>query len=89
MIDVSQKSIVVTGGASGIGAAVCTAAIEQGAYIGVIDIDEDAGRTICGKLGDKAFFAAGNVESESSMNEAISKLSSDMPNFNGAVCCAG
>ena len=49
MIDVSQKSIVVTGGASGIGAAVCTAAIEQGAYIGVIDIDEDAGRTICGK----------------------------------------
>ena len=89
MIDVSQKSIVVTGGASGIGAAVCTAAIEQGAYIGVIDIDEDAGRTICGKLGDKAFFAAGNVESESSMNEAISKLSSDMPNFDGAVCCAG
>ena len=32
-----------------------SAAIEQGAYIGVIDIDEDAGRTICGKLGDKAF----------------------------------
>ena len=55
MIDVSQKSIVVTGGASGIGAAVCTAAIEQGAYIGVIDIDENAGRTISGKLGDKAF----------------------------------
>ena len=55
MIDVSQKSIVVTGGASGIGAAVCTAAIEQGAYIGVIDIDEDAGRTICGKLVIKLF----------------------------------
>ena len=42
MIDVSRKSIVVTGGASGIGAAVCGAAIEQGAYVGVIDIDEDA-----------------------------------------------
>ena len=89
MIDVSRKSIVVTGGASGIGAAVCGAAIEQGAYVGVIDIDEDAGRTICEKLGDKAFFAAGNVESEGSVNEAISKLSSDMPYFNGAVCCAG
>ena len=59
MIDVSQKSIVVTGGASGIGAAVCTAAIEQGAHIGVIDIDEDAGRTICEKLGDKAFLQPG------------------------------
>ena len=61
MIDVSQKSIVVTGGASGIGAAVCGAAIEQGAYVGVIDIDVDAGRTICEKLGDKAFFEIGRA----------------------------
>ena len=42
MIDLRQKSIVVTGGASGIGAAICTAAYEEGAAVGIIDIDSDA-----------------------------------------------
>ena len=37
MIDLSEKSIVVTGGASGIGAAVCEAAHREGAYVGVIE----------------------------------------------------
>ncbi|MDA1151072.1 MAG: SDR family NAD(P)-dependent oxidoreductase [Proteobacteria bacterium] len=38
MIDLRQKSIVVTGGASGIGAAICAAAYKEGASVGVIDI---------------------------------------------------
>jgi len=42
VIDLRQKSIVVTGGASGIGAAICTAAYEEGAAVGIIDIDSDA-----------------------------------------------
>jgi NAD(P)-dependent dehydrogenase (short-subunit alcohol dehydrogenase family) len=33
VIDLRQKSIVVTGGASGIGAAICTAAYEEGAVL--------------------------------------------------------
>ena len=51
MIDLRQKSIVVTGGASGIGAAICTAACEEGAAVGIIDIDGDAAVSLCRKLG--------------------------------------
>ena len=64
MINLEQKSIVVTGGASGIGAAICSAAHKEGAIIGIIDIDEDAASGLCEKLGDRAFHASGDVESE-------------------------
>ena len=52
----SNLSIVVTGGASGIGAAVCKSLYEQGAAIGIIDIDVNAGESLCEALGDRAFF---------------------------------
>jgi TRAP-type uncharacterized transport system fused permease subunit len=57
MIDLRQKSIVVTGGASGIGAAICAAAYKEGASVGVIDIDGDAAINLCKKLGRRAYCA--------------------------------
>ena len=69
----SNLSIVVTGGARGIGAAVCKLLYEQGAVIGIIDIDENAGESLCRALGDRAFFSAGDVGSENSMQIAFSE----------------
>ena len=89
MINLEQKSIVVTGGASGIGAAICSAAHKEGAIIGIIDIDEGAASGLCEKLGDRAFHASGDVESEDSMKAALDKLSTKMPAFNGCVTSAG
>ena len=89
MIDLRQKSIVVTGGASGIGAAICAAAYKKGASVGVIDIDGDAASNLCKKLGRRAYCALGDVESESSMNAALETLSLNMPAFNGCVASAG
>ena len=63
MIDLRQKSIVVTGGASGIGAAICTAACEEGAAVGIIDIDGDAAVSLCRKLGPRAWCASGLLSS--------------------------
>lgn len=88
MIDLRQKSIVVTGGASGIGAAICATAYKEGATVGVIDIDGDAALNLCKQLGRRAYFALGDVESESSMNAALEVLSSNMPVFNGCVASA-
>ena len=89
MIDLSEKSIVVTGGASGIGAAVCEAAHREGAFVGIIDINSQAASEFCDRLGDRAFFAKGDVESEDSMDTALSTLSDRMPAFNGCVTSAG
>ena len=89
MIDLRQESIVGTGGASGIGAVICDAAYKEGATVGVIDIDGDAALNLCKQLGSRAYFALGDVESESSMNAALEMLSSNMPVFNGCVTSAG
>jgi len=89
VIDLRQKSIVVTGGASGIGAAICTAAYEEGAAVGIIDIDSDAAVSLCRKLGPRAWCASGDVESEASMHVALEALSLNMPVFNGCVTSAG
>jgi NAD(P)-dependent dehydrogenase (short-subunit alcohol dehydrogenase family) len=85
----SNLSIVVTGGASGIGAAVCKSLYEQGAVIGIIDIDVNAGESLCRALGDRAFFSAGDVGSENSVQAAFSELESFMPPVNGCVTSAG
>ncbi len=89
MIKIQQKSIVVTGGASGIGAAICTAAHKEGATIGIIDINGDAAQELCTALGRRAHFAVGDVESEGSIDAALEKLSTSMPAFNGCVTSAG
>ncbi len=56
----SNLSIVVTGGASGIGAAVCKSLYEQSAVIGVIAIDVNGGETLFPALGDRALFYDGH-----------------------------
>ena len=57
----------------GIGAAVCKSMYEQGAVIGIIDIDINA-ENLWRALGDRAFFSAGDVGSENSMQAAFSEL---------------
>jgi NAD(P)-dependent dehydrogenase (short-subunit alcohol dehydrogenase family) len=89
MIDLRQKSIVVTGGASGIGAAIVQAAHKDGATVGIIDLDESAARDVAAKLGERAYYTTGDVESEESMNVALDALSKNMPAFNGCVTSAG
>ena len=46
MIDLTEKSIVVTGGASGIGAAICDSANREGAHVGIIDVNEEAAQVL-------------------------------------------
>lgn len=89
MIKLQHLSVVITGGASGIGAAICQAAYDEGAYVGVIDIDDDAGQQLCERLGERAFFAHGDIGSEESVTAAFDHLQRNMPPINGCVTSAG
>ncbi len=84
-----HKSIIVTGGGSGIGAAICRAAHDQGATVGLIDINQDAAQMVCQSLGSRAFFAHGDVTDEASMDAAFTSLQRDMPPITSCVTSAG
>ncbi|REL34411.1 SDR family NAD(P)-dependent oxidoreductase [Thalassotalea euphylliae] len=49
-LSLRNKRIFITGGASGIGAAMVRAFVEQGAYVAFIDINEEAGQLLLEKL---------------------------------------
>jgi NAD(P)-dependent dehydrogenase (short-subunit alcohol dehydrogenase family) len=62
---------VVTGAASGIGAAIAERFVEEGARCVLVDIQDDAGRDVAARLGDAASYVHGDVSVEDDVAAAI------------------
>jgi NAD(P)-dependent dehydrogenase (short-subunit alcohol dehydrogenase family) len=80
---------VVTGGASGLGAAVAQRLIAAGATVTILDVNEAAGRAAAKELGSRAFFRTADVSNESVVSAAVTAARDDMGGLNLAVSCAG
>src|SRR3954452_11814165 len=66
MRGIAEKVAVVTGGASGIGAAACRRFVEEGARVVIGDINGDGAAALAAELGEAALgvqFDAGDVAS--------------------------
>ena len=63
-----NKAVLVTGGASGIGAALCLTFARAGAMVWVADIDEAGGQAVAREIGGR--FVALDVASESACTDA-------------------
>jgi NAD(P)-dependent dehydrogenase (short-subunit alcohol dehydrogenase family) len=61
---VAGRTVIVTGGAQGLGAALVREAHNRGARVGVIDVAIDAARTIASEVGGAAAYADVAVEAE-------------------------
>jgi NAD(P)-dependent dehydrogenase (short-subunit alcohol dehydrogenase family) len=69
----SGKVAVVTGGASGIGAATCRRLVEEGAQVAIGDLDAERAHALAQELGDAALgvpFDAGDIDSVRNLIEA-------------------
>jgi NAD(P)-dependent dehydrogenase (short-subunit alcohol dehydrogenase family) len=66
------RTVLVTGGASGIGAEMVTAFAAQGANVALIDIDADAGRKVAASTG--AMFAACDITDIPALRSAIANV---------------
>ena len=83
------KVAVVTGGGSGIGAAICRAYAEQGARVVVAELNKENGQRVAGELGEAGLFWATDVTDLSSVQAAVKAAVDQFGHLGVFVNCAG
>lgn len=82
-----RRVALVTGGAGGIGAAICSALAEAGHGIAVADLSEELGKELAARIGGLA--VALDVTSEPSVLAAVERTRAELGPIGIAVSCAG
>lgn len=80
---------VVTGGASGLGAAVARHVVGKGGRAVILDVQEELGRSLAAALGPGAGFVRCDVTQEADVNAAMEAAHGLMGGLNLLVACAG
>ncbi|GMW02728.1 MAG: 3-hydroxyacyl-CoA dehydrogenase [Candidatus Hydrogenedentota bacterium] len=88
-MDIAGKTVFVTGGSSGLGAATVRMIADAGGRAIVADVNDEGGNALAQELGDAAVFVRTDVTDESSVQEAIQKAVAQFGPLHGAVNCAG
>lgn len=86
---IQGKTFVVTGGGSGLGAAVARMLTDEGANVVIADVNADAGAGIVGELGARATFIKTDVTQEEDGQAAIDMAIERFGHLHGLVNCAG
>lgn len=84
-----KKIALITGGASGIGAAISKKFIENGTTVIIGDVDQELGNATAKQLGERAHFYYMNIADEQSVNDTINQILNDFPKIDILVNNAG
>jgi NAD(P)-dependent dehydrogenase (short-subunit alcohol dehydrogenase family) len=87
-VRLTDATIVVTGGASGLGKATAASLIELGARVLLVDLPGSPGNDMASELGPQARFAAADVTAAAEFESALDKAQ-ELGNLRGLVHCAG
>jgi len=87
--DLSGAGALVTGGASGLGAATARALAARGAKVAVIDRDGDRAAGLAAELGGAARSFAADVTDEAQLRAAVEGAAEAFGGLRVAVLCAG
>lgn len=84
-----NQSVLITGGASGIGAAAGRRIVESGGRVCLVDVNEQGVMDVARDLGDRAIAFSCDALNEQAFKDTVAVAETRMPAFNGLVTCAG
>jgi NAD(P)-dependent dehydrogenase (short-subunit alcohol dehydrogenase family) len=87
-MQVEGTSVLVTGGASGLGLASAKRMLEAGAAVVLADLEGSDGERVAAELGEQARFVAADVTSEEQISAAIAAAQELAP-LRATIHCAG
>jgi NAD(P)-dependent dehydrogenase (short-subunit alcohol dehydrogenase family) len=82
-------TFLVSGGASGLGAACARRFVGAGARVVLADVNESAGQLLASELGANARFMRTDVTQEDSVQHAVDAALETFGALHGAISCAG
>jgi len=88
-MNIQGKVVVVTGGASGLGAATATHLVEHGAKVILVDMNQEQGQALQQQLGSQSEFVQLDVTDEQTVEAFFAHVESTYGQLNGLINCAG
>lgn len=88
-MELKNAVALITGGASGLGAATARRLVNHGAKVVLLDRDSERGPTVAAELDGAALFAQADVASETEVQTAIDQAYDRFGGLNIVVNCAG
>ena len=88
-MELRGSAFIVTGGASGLGAATARMITSNGGRAVIADLDEDRGRALASELGVAARFIRTDVTDEASGQAVVAEALDAFGGVHGLVNCAG
>lgn len=86
---IQGKHFIITGGASGLGAATAECLVARGAYVTLVDMNVEAGQAQVEKLGGTADFVELDVTNETEVEQFFKQTLQQHGAIHGLINCAG
>ncbi len=88
-MEINGIAAVITGGASGLGAACARLLVEGGARVSLWDMVQEKEEALVSELGSAAIFCRTDVSDEESVKAAVDKTMASFGAIHVAINCAG
>src|SRR5438876_4275742 len=88
-MELTNKTVLVTGGASGLGAACVRLLTQAGANATIADMNSTTGTALAAELGTTTLFAQTNLADEASVKAALQATIENFGSLHIVINCAG